>query len=140
MAVKKTRGVTFTHRGQLSPSNKYRPESRHAFAAKCAALLRHGVSVSIVDVVCTRRANLYRDLLDRIGQFDPLLSPTAPPLYAAACRWNPVGRSGRLETWMSVMEIGKPLPTLPLWLSPDLAVPLNLETSYEETCRVLRIS
>ena len=26
---------------------------------------------------------------------------------------------------------GQPLPTLPLWLSPDLVVPLDLEPSYE---------
>ena len=27
----------------------------------------------------------------------------------------------------------------PVWLADDLAVPLELETTYEETCRVLRI-
>jgi hypothetical protein len=31
------------------------------------------------------------------------------------------------------------LPTLPLRLADDLAVPLDLEASYEETCRFLRI-
>jgi hypothetical protein len=33
-----------------------------------------------------------------------------------------------------------PLPTLPLWLADDLAVPLELEASDEVTCRVLRIA
>lgn len=28
---------------------------------------------------------------------------------------------------------------LPLWLADHLAVPLELEASYEETCRVLRL-
>jgi hypothetical protein len=28
---------------------------------------------------------------------------------------------------------------LPLWLSEELAVPLDLEASYEQTCRDLRI-
>ena len=36
--------------------------------------------------------------------------------------------------------LGQPLPTLPLWLADNLAVPLELETSYEETCRILRIT
>ena len=27
-----------------------------------------------------------------------------------------------------------PLPTLPLWLTPTLGVPLDLEQSYEKTC------
>jgi len=30
--------------------------------------------------------------------------------------------------------------TLPLWLSEELAVSLELEASYEETCHVLRIN
>ena len=38
----------------VSPANKDRPENRRAFAAKCAALLRQGVAVSILDVVTAR--------------------------------------------------------------------------------------
>jgi hypothetical protein len=39
----------------------------------------------------------------------------------------------------SCLAIGQPLPTLPLWLADDRSVPLELEASYEETCRILRI-
>jgi hypothetical protein len=46
----------------------------------------------------------------------------------------------RLETWARGLEIGCHLPTLPLWLAADFAVPLELESTYEETCRVLRIA
>lgn len=38
----------------VSPANKDRPEHRHAFVAKCAALLQNQVSVTIVDLVTTR--------------------------------------------------------------------------------------
>jgi hypothetical protein len=38
------------------------------------------------------------------------------------------------------MTLGQPLPTLPLWLAPDLRVLLPLEPSYEETCRLLHIT
>jgi len=34
---------------------------------------------------------------------------------------------------------GQPLPTLPLWLADNLAVPLELAECYEEPCRNLRI-
>jgi hypothetical protein len=34
------------------------------------------------------------------------------------------------------LELGRPLPTLPIWLAQDLAVPLELEPSYEQTCRI----
>ena len=36
-------------------------------------------------------------------------------------------------------ETAQPLPKLPLWLTEELAVELDLESAYEETCRVLRI-
>jgi len=124
----------------VSPANKDRPEHRRAFAAKCMALLQQGVCVSIVDLVTTRHANLYGDLLDLLGQEDPSLTPTPPALYATTCRWRQTEQAGRLETWAHVLEVGKRLPTIPLWLAPDLAAPLDLESSYEETCRILRIA
>jgi hypothetical protein len=123
----------------VSPANKDRPETRRVFVAKCAALLQQHVSVAIVDLVTTRQFNLYGDLLDLIGRADPSLAPEAPPLYAAACRWRRGADSWCLETWAHPLAVGQPLPTLPLWLADNLAVPLELEASYEETCRILRI-
>jgi hypothetical protein len=128
----------------VSPANKDRPENRRWFVAKCAELLRQQVCVAIVDLVTTRKFNLYGDLLEWIGHVNPSSGPEPPPLYAAACRWRSVAAGPRevprLETWAHRLSIGEPLPTLPLWLAENLAVPLELEASYEETCRVLRIA
>ena len=124
----------------VSPANKDRPENRRIFVARCAALLRQQVCVAIVDLVTTRRFNLYGDLLDMIGHSDPFLAPDPPPLYGAVCRCRREHVTPRLETWVHAFAIGQPLPTLPLWLADDLAVPLELEASYEETCRVLRLN
>jgi hypothetical protein len=123
----------------VSPANKDRPEHRRAFVAKCSALLQGRVSVTIVDLVTTRAANLYGELLDSLGQVDPSLAGGPPPLYAVACRLARRGDARALETWAHALEIGRELPTLPLWVADDLAVPLELEPSYEETCRILRI-
>ena len=123
----------------VSPANKDRPEHRRAFAAKCAGLLRERVSVVIVDVVTTRAPNLYGDLLDLIGKSDPLLSPEPPPIYTAACRMTKRADEWMLETWMQPLTLGRPLPTVPLWLADDLAVPLELEESYEQSCGILNI-
>jgi hypothetical protein len=123
----------------VSPANKDRPDHRRIFVAKYASLLRQHGSIAIVDVVTTPQFNLYADLLDLIGQADRSLEPEAPPLYAAACRWRHVGDSWRLQTWAHALTLGQPLPTLPLWLADELAVPLELEASYEETCRILRM-
>jgi hypothetical protein len=124
----------------VSPSNKDRPENRRAFVAKCAALLEQQVSVTIVDLVTTRHFNLYSDLLEFIGQADPALGSEAPPLYAVACRGTRKGGAWLLEAWLHPLTVGQPLPTLPLWLADNLSVPLELESSYEETLRILRLA
>jgi Protein of unknown function (DUF4058) len=118
----------------VSPANKDRPEHRRAFVAKCAALLQNRVSVAIVDVVTTRGFNLYADLIELCGQTDPSLSLAGgpPPVYAAACRAVRREDAWLLETWTHPLNLGQPLPTLPLWLADNLAVPLELELSDEE--------
>jgi hypothetical protein len=124
----------------ISPSNKDRPESRRAFAAKVAALLQQDVSVSFVDIVTVRQFNLYADLLTLIGHGDPMLGAEPPALYAATVRGRKrAGKRPLLDLWFYPMALGQPLPTLPIWLDSDLGVFLNLENSYEETCRLLRI-
>lgn len=123
----------------VSPSNKDRPESRRVFTAKCAALLRRGVSVAIVDVVTSRRFNLYAELLSAVGQRDPTFGPEPPATYAASCRTLPRDRKCVLESWSHELKVGRELPTLPIWLADNFAVPLDLESCYEDTCRALRI-
>ena len=56
------------------------------------------------------------------------------------CRKRKVGRQTKLDTWSHSLAVGQPLPSLPVWLSETQTVALDLESSYEETCRVLRIS
>lgn len=136
-----------TRRGQrlvaaielISPGNKDRPESRSQFTSKCAALLRQGVSLVLVDVITERSANLYADLLALIGHWDQSLGAKPPAIYAVACRWTPRGARGWLESWNREVKPGLPLPRLPLWLAEDFVLTLDLEASYEQTCKVLRI-
>jgi hypothetical protein len=123
----------------VSPGNKDRPEHRRAFVAKCAGLLRERVSVVIVDVVTTGTANLYGELLELIGQSDPSLLPEPPPLYATACRLTKGDNEWLLETWTQSLDLAVPLPQAPLWLADNLAVPLELEESYEQSCSILGI-
>ncbi len=124
----------------VSPANKDRPEHRNIFVAKCAALLQKGVAVSIVDLVTVRHFNLYAELLSLIGHSDPTLGAEPPNLYAASCRWVEKGKRTLLEAWSHVLAVGQPLPILPLWLTEDLAIPLDLEQSYEQACHDLWIA
>jgi hypothetical protein len=123
----------------VSPANKDRPESRQLFVAKCFNLLRQDVCLSIVDLVTIRQCNLYTELLALLGRSDPAFGQPAPPIYAVTCRKRNVGRQTKLETWWHPLAIGQPLPSLPVWLSETRTVVLDLEASYQETCRVLRI-
>jgi hypothetical protein len=123
----------------VSPANKDRPEKRNAFVGKCAALLRNGVAVSIVDIVTLRHFNLYAELMAFLGHPDRALGPEPPAVYAASCRWRRQSDRAVLETWPHALSIGQPLPTLPLWLTDTLYVPLDLERSYEQACDDLSI-
>jgi hypothetical protein len=121
----------------ISPANKDRPESRQLFVAKCCNLLRRDVCVSIIDLVTFRQFNLYADLLALFERSDPALS-AAGSIYAVTCRKGSGSRT-TLDTWYRPLAVGEPLPSLPLWLSETESVSLDLEASYEEICRVLRI-
>ncbi len=124
----------------VSPANKDRPESRQAFVAKAAALLRKGVAVSIVDLVTVRYFNLYAQLMEFVGHPDRTMSNEEPPIYAASCRWVTMGTRAKLQAWSHTLVVGQPLPTLPLCLGEDKVIGLDLEQSYEQTCSDLWIS
>jgi hypothetical protein len=123
----------------VSPSNKDRPESRSTFVSKVATLVKHGICVSIVDIVSTLDFNLYAELLLLAEGADPALEDNPPPLYAATIRSRFEGQRRMMDTWYHPLAIGQTLPTLPIWLSETLAISLDLEESYEESCRTLRI-
>jgi hypothetical protein len=121
----------------VSPGNKDRSETRHAFAAKCAGYLQEQVSVVVVDVVTARHANLHRELLEMFGRIPS--ETAAPDLYAVSYRNRKTQGKWHLDLWPCALVVGGSLPSVPLWLDRQLAVQLDLENSYEETCRVLRI-
>lgn len=120
----------------VSPANKDRPDKRRAFIGKCAALLRKGIAVSIVDVVTIRHANLYAEVMAFVGHPDPTLGPEPPATYATSCRWttNAAGTRACLEAWSHPLTVGQPLPPLPIWLPDGVSVLFDLERCYEQAC------
>ncbi len=122
----------------VSPRNKDRPRSREAFAAKCAGYLRRGCGLVVIDVVTTRREDLYLDLLTSLGADTDVVAGPSP---LSVVSYQPVGQDGegRLLAWPSSLEVGSPLPTVPLWLGAELAVPLDLDASHTSACVDLRI-
>lgn len=124
----------------LSPRNKDRPAARQAFAVKCVGYLQQGSSVAVVDTVTTRRADLNGAILSLLGvELDADAMPTSS---LSAVSYRAVAREEepqQLQLWPAPLALGQPLPTLPLWIAPDLSVPLDLEASYRMTCADLRI-
>ena len=123
----------------VSPANKDRPAHRTMFAVKCASYLQSSVSVIIVDVVTNRAGNLHAEMLQLLQAQIAATSEGADDLYAAAYRTVPDTQGLRLETWPHVLSVGSTLPTLPLWLHAELALPLDLEASYLMACAARRI-
>jgi hypothetical protein len=123
----------------VSPSNKDRPSNRSSFVSKVATLLQHGICVSIVDIVSTIDFNLYAELLTFVEGVDPALGNDPPPMYAATIRSRFEGQRRLMDTWYHPLPLGQPLPTLPIWLNEARAISLDLEATYEDTCRTLRI-
>jgi Protein of unknown function (DUF4058) len=123
----------------VSPANKDRPETRQAFVSKCAALLQKKICVSIVDLVTVKRFNLYCEVLDIFGQTDPAFADESPSTYAVTCRSHSLATRSRFESWAYPMVVGQRLPVLPIWLDNDLAISLDLEVSYQQTCSALRL-
>jgi hypothetical protein len=120
----------------VSPSNKDRPESRAAFVTKCEGYLRGGAGVIVVDVVTTRTANLHDELLAHIGHPS---TPLVSPLYAVSYRTFGANGGGRLEFLPMPLALGGALPDLPLWLRGGPVVRVELEQTYQATCRGSRI-
>ena len=123
----------------VSPSNKDRPAQRHLFAVKCASYLQQNVGLVVVDVVTERGGNLHRELLDILQVSQDRARLEEDPLYAGAYRTATAKKAVKLEYWVQPLAVGAGLPTMPLWIRPDLCLPLNLEQAYKQACKSSRI-
>jgi Protein of unknown function (DUF4058) len=119
----------------VSPANKDRATHRHAFAVKYAAYLLRQIGLVVVDAVTSRAGALHAELLQLLG----VTAPPAGGLFAAAYRAAPAAGGLELHAWPAPLTVGTVLPTVPLCLSADLALPLDLEASYAAACARLRI-
>jgi hypothetical protein len=98
------------------------------------------VALIVVDVVTSRRHNLHEELMTFLDLPAELQEAAATRLYAVAYRLHLRDDDKReLQLWPEALTVDEELPTLPLWLSEELAVPLNLEESYQAAGETLRL-
>src|ERR1700745_3698801 len=94
----------------------------------------------MVDVVTERSGNLCAELLDLLEVDIETKGQDSRDLYASANRSLVGPNSLTLETWSHALALDEPLPTLPLWIQPDLCLPLDLEAAYQSACLARRIA
>lgn len=123
-----------------SPANKDRAEERRAFAAKCSNYLYQRVSLIVVDVVTNRRGNLHNEVVELMQCESGFQFGQEESLYAVGYR--PLRRDSAdvVDMWPAELFLGQPLPTLPLYLRGDLCVPVELEATYSDASRRLRLT
>jgi hypothetical protein len=124
----------------VSPANKNRPSHRRMFAVKCASYLQSGVSVIVVDVVTERAGNLHVELLELLESAVMTPAQGSCDLYAAAYRTVMAPQELSLETWVETLNLHQVIPTLPLWITSELALPIDLESTYQAACAARRIA
>jgi hypothetical protein len=117
----------------VSPGNKDRPETRRAFAAKCAAYLQRGIGLVTVDIVTSRQFNLHNELVRLLGLSEPFLMAEEATSYAVAYRPARRGDVNQIDLWPVPLAVGGALPLMPLALRGRRAVPLDLDATYTET-------
>jgi hypothetical protein len=113
----------------ISPRNKDRPEARDGYRNRYAGYLLDGVHLLLVDV---HRRPLSFSFADALAAAMGLDRPAFPPPFAVSYRvGGPAATGGRLlATWRRPLAVGAPLPTIPLALTADLDIAVDLERTY----------
>ena len=102
--------------------------------------LYEGVSLVVLDVVTNRHGNLHNQVVDLMQCDSTFHFGREESLYAVGYR--PVRRESAdvVDVWPTELFLGQPLPTLPLYLSGDVCVPIELEATYIDASRRLRLT
>jgi len=117
----------------VCPGNKDRPQTRRAFATKCANYLHQVNGLIIVDVVTDKKANMHDELIDLLGLPDTLRFPGASPIYCAAYRpYSTEPARDQIDVCCAPLAVAKPLPRMPLSLRRGPTVMIDLEATYME--------
>jgi len=125
----------------VSPRNKDRPQARDKFVAKCSNLLSEGISLIIIDILPVPSFNLHNQLLLALEGTGGYLKEDKP-LYCTAYRQTSIFEEEEvpaIDCWTYTLKVSDTLPELPLFITLEHAVPVDLEKTYMETCRKSRV-
>jgi hypothetical protein len=113
----------------VSPGNKSSQRALDAFVYKSIDLLQSGIHLLVIDLLPPGQRDpqgihgvIWRDLCDQDFQLLPD-KPLTLAAYASA---------GKVHAYVQPAAVGQPLSNMPLFLTPELHVPVPLEPSYLE--------
>jgi hypothetical protein len=121
----------------VSPRNKDRADAKEAYSQRYLGYLRLGVHLMLIDLLPRPKGFSFSDVITSSLGLD---LPPLPAPFAAAYRVGevvPVGDDvgSLVGLWRRPLEVGQPLPTLPLPLSIHRAVHIDLETTYQRAAK-----
>jgi hypothetical protein len=121
----------------VSPRNKDRADAKETYTNRYLGYLRLGVHLLLVDVLPRPRGFSFADAITSGLGLD---LPPLPPPFAAAYRVGevvPVGEDmgSLVALWCRPLQVGQPLPTLPLPLNVHRAVLIDLEETYHRAAK-----
>jgi hypothetical protein len=113
----------------ISPRDTDRPNARNAYLTRYLGYLFGGAHVVLIDV---HRRPLGYSFADQIATELQLQQPALHPPMAVSYRvGEPAATGGRLlAIWRRPLTIGEPLPSIPLPLTSQQQVALDLDQTY----------
>ncbi len=114
----------------VSPANKDRPAERVSATNRYAAYLHNGVHVMVIDLLPRPRGFSCADsIAAELAIPDEPACPT-PMAVSYQVGQRAISGESHLRIRSQRLIVGQPLPTLPLWLTDQLSVPVDLESTY----------
>jgi hypothetical protein len=113
----------------VSPRNKDRPVARSAYLSRYLGYLLEGAHLLLVDV---HRRPLDFSFADGIAAELQIEQPVCPPPFAIGYRVGEAAAEGGhlLAIWRRPLTVGEPLPAIPLPLTVETGVSVDLEQTY----------
>ncbi len=121
----------------VSPRSKDRADAKETYTNRYLGYLRLGVHLMLVDVLPRPKGFSFSDAITTGLGMD--LLPLPPP-FAAAYRVGEVvpvedDMGSLVALWRRRLQVGQPLPTLPLPLNVHQAVMVDLEETYHRAAK-----
>src|ERR1700722_8808305 len=117
----------------VSPRNKDRPAARERYLGRYAGYLRQGVHLLLIDILPRPAGFSFAEALAvNLG----LPQPPCPAPCAVSYRvGEPVPEGTVRALWRRPLQVGQPLPVVPLALGAKESVLIDLEHTYREAAR-----